>query len=57
MFTGYEYKKPSIVRVEDTYDITAAFAGGGWLHLSDRIRETIEALTIERISLLMAECN
>lgn len=36
MFTNYKYEKPAFVSKTRTDALTAAFAGGGWLHLNDQ---------------------
>jgi len=35
MFKNYRYEKPAFIAKKSTNALTAAFAGGGWLHLND----------------------
>lgn len=35
MFNNYKYEKPAFIAKKSTDALTAAFAGGGWLHLND----------------------
>jgi hypothetical protein len=35
MFRNYIYEKPAFVGRKNTDALTAAFAGGGWLHIND----------------------
>ncbi|MBC8459760.1 MAG: hypothetical protein H8D67_17345 [Deltaproteobacteria bacterium] len=35
MFNNYKYEKPAFIAKRSTDALTAAFAGGGWLHLND----------------------
>ena len=39
MFQGYAYEKPAFIGKKNTDALTAAFAGGGWLHLNDNYSE------------------
>ena len=38
MFKNYRYEKPAVIAKKSTDALTAAFAGGGWLHLNDPYR-------------------
>ena len=41
MFKNYKYEKPAFVSKKRTDALTAAFAGGGWLHLTDRPKSDV----------------
>lgn len=36
MFQNYKYEKPRFIEGKNTDALTAAFAGGGWMHIKDR---------------------
>lgn len=39
MFQNYTYEKPGFIGKKNTDALTAAFAGGGWLHLNERLKK------------------
>ena len=39
-FKTYKYEKPKIINKQQTAPFTAAFAGGGWIHLYKSITYT-----------------
>lgn len=39
MFKNYIYEKPNFIGKKNTDALTAAFAGGGWLHLNDYVKK------------------
>ena len=39
MFDNYRYEKLAFVGKKSTDALTAAFAGGGWLHIDDHSKE------------------